>query len=482
MEVEFMDLFSPFHAAVVIGYLVVVLALGVYISKTRIKDDSDFAVAGRSLPFVILMGTMLATWCGSGNVIGQANFIYQHGPWAGILWGIGEPIGMLAVFFLAAKIRSISSYTIPQVMEKRYGTAARLLTGVCIILAYVGITSYQFKGGGYILNLILGIPVETGTIITAIIVIVLTIAGGMFSVAYTDALSAGLITFALLAAIPFTTRAAGGLDFFSKIDPVKMTIGGGLNAPQLIGYIFPVLFLILGEQNLYQRFASARDEATARKSMLGFLVGNAFFFGTITFLVCAAIVLYPNISPDTALLTVFRHAMPGWIGSLGLAAAAGFIITTADSYLLSCSTNVTYDFVVPFFMSNATSKQKVLITRIAIVILGLLSYSLITFFPSVLAMQMYSYTMYGAAITPALLAAYLWKKATPMGGLVSIIAGGLGTLFWELVLHKPGGLNSIVFSAPLSIACLVIISLITWKGEDGLLKMAPETISDRSKV
>jgi Na+/proline symporter len=143
---------------------------------------------------------------------------------------------------------------------------------------------------------------------------------------------------------------------------------------------------------------------------------------------------------------------------------------------------VTYDFVVPFFMSNATSKQKVLITRIAIVILGLLSYSLITFFPSVLARQMYSYTMYGAAITPALLAAYLWKKATPMGGLVSIIAGGLGTLFWELVLHKPGGLNSIVFSAPLSIACLVIISLITWKGEDGLLKMAPETISDRSKV
>jgi SSS family solute:Na+ symporter len=467
-------MFSPFYAGVVIVYILVIMGIGIYMSRTHVKNDSDFIVAGRSLPFIVLMGTMLATWCGSGNVIGQANFIYQHGPWAGILWGIGEPIGMLAVFFLAAKIRAMSSYTVPQVMEKRYGQTARILTGLCIIIAYVGIASYQFKGGGYVLNLILGIPVETGTIITAALVIILTISGGMFSVAYTDALSAGLITFALVAALPFATHAAGGLGFFSKIEATKMTLGGGLNPPQLIGYIFPVLFLVLGEQNLYQRFASAKDEATAKKSMMGFLLGNVLFFGTITFLVCAAIVLYPDIKPDTALLTVFRHAMPGWIGSLGLAAATGFIITTADSYLLSCSTNVTYDFVVPFFMPNATGRQKIFITRAAVVVLGLVAYSLITFFPSVLAMQMYSYTMYGAAITPALLAAYLWKKATPMGGLVSIIAGGAGTLFWELVLQKPGGLNSIVFSAPLSIACLIFVSLATWKGENGLLLMKPD--------
>ena len=466
-----MGFFSPFYAGVVIAYIVLMVGIGLYMSKTRVHNDEDFIVAGKSLPFLILMGTMLATWCGSGNVIGQANFIYQHGAWAGILWGIGEPIGMLAVFFLAAKIRSMSDYTIPQIMEKRYGRLARILTGICIVMAYVGIASYQFKGGGYVLNLILGVPVETGTIITAVLVIVLTISGGMFSVAYTDALSAGLITFALLAAVPFVTDAAGGLDFFSKIEATKMTIAGGLNIPQLIGYIFPVLFLVLGEQNLYQRFASAKDEATAKKSMMGFLLGNIVFFGTITFLVCAAIVLYPDIKPDTALLTVFRHGMPAWVGSLGLAAATGFIITTADSYLLSCSTNITYDFVLPYVMPKATAKQKILITRLSVILLGALAYSLITFFPSVLSMQMYSYTMYGAAITPALLAAYLWKKATPLGGLVSIFAGGAGTLIWELVLQKPGDLNSIVFSAPLSIACLILVSLATWKGEDGLERM-----------
>ena len=143
-----MELFSPFYAGIVIAYIVLMVGIGLYMSKTRVNNDEDFIVAGKSLPFLVLMGTMLATWCGSGNVIGQANFIYQHGPWAGILWGIGEPIGMLAVFFLAAKIRSMSDYTIPQIMEKRYGRLARILTGLCIIMAYVGIASYQFKGGG----------------------------------------------------------------------------------------------------------------------------------------------------------------------------------------------------------------------------------------------------------------------------------------------------------------------------------------------
>jgi SSS family solute:Na+ symporter len=74
---------------------------------------------------------------------------------------------------------------------------------------------------------------------------------------------------------------------------------------------------------------------------------------------------------------------------------------------------------------------------------------------------MYSYTMYGAAITPALLAAFLWKRATAAGGVASILAGGAGTLLWELGLGKPLGWNSILFSLPLSLACLILVSLAT---------------------
>jgi SSS family solute:Na+ symporter len=153
--------------------------------------------------------------------------------------------------------------------------------------------------------------------------------------------------------------------------------------------------------------------------------------------------------------------MPFAVGAPLLVAAVAFIVTTGDSYLLSCSTNVTHDFWVRFVNPEATQTQQLWITRGVIVALGVAAWVLGTFFPSVLAIQIYSYTMYGAAITPAVLAAILWKRATPAGGLTSIVLGGAGTLFWELGLHRPGGLNSILFSLPLSVAALVIVSLAT---------------------
>lgn len=79
---------------------------------------------------------------------------------------------------------------------------------------------------------------------------------------------------------------------------------------------------------------------------------------------------------------------------------------------------------------------------------------------------MYSYTMYGAAITPVVMATFFWKRANTAGALASIITGGMATLFWELVLNKPFDWNSVLFSLPLSVAALIIITLLTSKKKD----------------
>ena len=100
-------------------------------------------------------------------------------------------------------------------------------------------------------------------------------------------------------------------------------------------------------------------------------------------------------------------------------------------------------------------------SRSVVFCLGIMAWVLGTFFPSVLAIQMYSYTMYGAAITPAVLAAFLWRRATAAGGIASILMGGGGTLLWELGLQRPMGWNSVLFSLPLSVGALVFVSLLT---------------------
>ncbi|MDD3840020.1 MAG: sodium:solute symporter family protein [Clostridia bacterium] len=456
----------------VIAYLLILTVMGIFISKKEIKNSDDFVVAGRNLPLIVLVGTLLATWVGGGTVTGAANFIYTYGPLTGILYFIGAPVGIIILYFMAGRVRKLTKYTIPEILEMRYGSLARTLAAIAIVLAYVGIVSYQFKGGGYVINLTTGLDLNVATLISAVFIIFFAVSGGMVTVAYSDFISALLIVGGMGLGIPFLLSKAGGWSsLFSQIPAEKMTWTGGMSTIQLLGYIFPLIFLILGDQNMYQRFASAKDEETASKSNIGFFIGEIVVIFLSVVFVSAAIVFYPSLEhADTAMLQVAMGSVPFAVGGIILAAAVAFMITTGDSYLLSAATNVTYDLWLKFFKPDASEQEKLKFTRITIVVLGALAYILGNFFPTILQMQMYSYTMYGAAITPAVLAAILWKRATKYGGLFSIIIGGLTTLIWEIPLARPWGLNSILIAAPLSILTLIIVSLLTPKPDPEVIE------------
>lgn len=458
------------HLIFVILYLLALVAGGYFLGKKEIKTSDDFVVAGRKLPLIVLVGTLLATWVGGGTVTGSANFIYTRGPFAGILYFIGAPVGIIILYFLAKKVRTMAKYTIPEIIEMRYGSFARTISALCIILAYVGIVSYQFRGGGYVLNLTTGMDLQLATIISAIVIIFLAVSGGMVTIAYSDFLSALLIVVGMGLGIPFILAKAGGWNnLFAQIPADKMTWTGGLTTVQLLGYLFPLIFLILGDQNMYQRFSSAKDAETASKSNIGFFIGEIIVIFLSVVFASAAIVFFPGIKPDTAILQVAMGGVPFIIGGIILAAAVAFMVTTGDSFLLSASTNITYDLWIRFYKPEATEEEKLKFTRYTIVILGVIAYIMGAYFPSILAMQMYSYTMYGAAITPALLGAILWKRATKYGGLWSIIVGGSVTLIWEIVLKRPMGWNSILVSAPLAIITLIVVSLLTPKQDSEIL-------------
>lgn len=451
------------HFLIIIGYLIGISIYGWYLNKKFVKSSDDFVTAGRRLPFPILVGTLLATWMGSGMITGSANFVYSNGPIASIFYFIGEPVGLLLIaVFLAKRVREKTGYTVPQLIEEKYGVVARTLVTICIVLAYVGIASYQFQAGGHILNMVTGIDVTTGTLISAIFVVFLAVVGGLVSVAYTDAIGTLIIFISMLIGLPLAISQAGGLsEMIASIPVEKSTITGGLNGVQLLGYMLPTIFLVLGDQNIYQRFGAAKDPKEATKSGLGLFGLSLLLDILVIAIVTPAIVLYPNLQDaDTAFFQV-AMGLPTIVGGLLLACATALFVTTADSYLLSASTNITYDIWERFIKKDATDKQKLVFTRITIIVLAIIALAIGTLFPSILSMQMYAYSMYGAAITPALVGCLFWDKATKQGGLASIIVGGASVLIWDVVLQTPMGWNSILIAGPLSILALVIISLLT---------------------
>lgn len=451
------------QAFFVIAYIVLMVVIGLYFSRRKVHDDTDFIVAGRSLSTLVLTATLLATFVGSGSIVGGASFVFQHGPGAAIFFFAGTPIAALVVYFLLArKMRRSRATTIPGLIEERFGPTARSIASLIILLAYVGIVSYQFTGAGQALNLAFGLPVWQGVVIAALVMIGLATMGGLVSVAYTDYLSAIIIFGSMLIALPLVLTRLGGLgDMMDALPATHRTLLGGLTPWQALGYFLPLFLLILGDQNLFQRFAAARDPATAKKAAMGLVIASIVCTSLITLLVCATRVMYPDITPSTAMMTLAQQGLPTVVGGLLLASLVALLLTTGNSYLLSASASLTQDILGGLLKLNIPAGKALLVNRLTVVVLGVLAWVLGAFFPSVLAMQMYSYGMYGAAITPVFLAALLWPRATPAGALSAMIVGGVVTLVWEIALGKPMGWNSVLVAMPLAAVTLIGVSLLS---------------------
>jgi solute:Na+ symporter, SSS family len=444
-------------------YAILMVSVGIYMSK-KVSNSADFILAGKSLGPIVLMGTLLATWTGSGSISGgETSVAYSFGIIPSLLLMIPTVIGIFILYIIAPKIRAFGKYTISGILEAKYGSTARNIASVIVILAYVGIVSYQMTGLGFILNITTGMSVELGTIIAAILIIFLAMIGGLRSVSQTDAISGFLMVGGLLITVPIIISVAGGWDtIVSNVPESHLTSTGDLTTIQLMGYLIPSLFLLLSDQNMYQRLAASNSNRSSKKAAISWLIVMLLISPAISIIAFTSRSLFPDIDPGMALMAT-TTALPLGVGGILLAAAAAFIITTGNSYLLSAATNMTYDVYGKYINKHPSDKQQLLMTKVFIVVLGVISFLLISFFPTVLEVQMYSYTVYGAGITPAILAVFFWKRVTAIGGISSMIAGVITTLVWELVLQTPFEINSSVISVPVAIIVLIIVSLVTQK-------------------
>jgi SSS family solute:Na+ symporter/sodium/proline symporter len=461
----------------VLFYLSILLLVGVYRSR-RVKTGDDFLVAGRTLPARVLVFTLLATWIGSGSLFGGAGLGYRAGFPA--LWqSAGAWVGIALVYFIAPRVRRIAQYTVPDILELRYGPLARVLGTVTTVLAYSTIAAYQFRGGGRLLALIAPVDPDTGALITMIFCVVFTSLAGMLSVAYLDVGNGLLMTIGVMLAVVFMVGDLGGLAAsLGSLRADQVSLFGTLGPQASLALFLPTMFLLLGEANMYQKFFSARNERTARLAVVGWIAGTILVETLIESTGVLASLMIPGLSEAESEEIVIRVAtgiLPDFMGVLLVCGAAAIIVSTANSFLLTPSTNLIRDVYQRFVNPNATGRDVIVYTRVIVVVLGVFGYVAGNFFPTILAMALWAYTMYGAGITPALLGALLWRRATPAGGVASILVGMLTTLIWEIVglVRGDNGIPDYLFGLQtaypallLSIGTLILVSLATPRQTD----------------
>ncbi|MFB0517449.1 MAG: sodium:solute symporter [Candidatus Neomarinimicrobiota bacterium] len=434
--------------AVVLIYPLILISVSLWRSR-RVKSHEDFMVAGRSVPVLLLVGTLVATWIGSGSLFGGAGLAFRSG--ISMLWfSFGAWLGLIVAYFIAGRVRRIAQYTVPDLLEQRYNAAARLLGTLAIILAYVTIAAYQFRGGGWILTIVTDgtISPTQGMYITAAAIVIFTTLAGMVSIVTVDIFNGLIIIIGVFFALPYMIFELGGVgQVIGNLPQAHLTPLGGHNFLWVIGVALPTFLLLLGESGMYQKFFSAKDENAARKAVLGMVLGVVVLETALALLAITGRAAYPDLitqtsvvgraASETVILYIARHGLPVLGGAILLAAAIAIVLSTGNTFLLVPSTNVSRDIYQRFISPDATDKQMVSLQRVFVVIFGAIGLLLLTQFKTVLEMALYAYSVVGASLTPALLAAFLWKRVTPQGG-VACIAGGLGSIVGIAVLHRLG--------------------------------------------
>ena len=478
--------------AVVIGIIVVTL-LGVSLSRLRsTRTKADYLVAGRSLPAAVLVFTLLSSWIGSGSLLGGAENAYKHG-FAALWQGGGGWIGLLLIYFIAPRARRFAQFTIPDLLEARYNQTARVLGVIAVLFTYTAIASYQFIGGGDILHLIFpAVSSENGRYILAGFVVVFTAIAGMASVAYMDVVIGLLTTVSMLIALPLLTHFAGGTHAVATALPAThFQLFGDLTRVEALELFLPTCLLMLGNQSMYQKFFSARSQRDAQQAVVGWIVGTVVLETVIVALAVVGSALFPtgevHQHPREILAYTALHGLSGrgvvlqFLGALMMGAIFAKIISTANNYLFSPATNLVNDVFVRYLRPKAADGQVLLVSRLMVVLLGAWALWQSLHTESVLKKSLYAYTIYGAALTPVILAAFFWKRATAAGAVSCIALGTVVTVTWDMPwvarLFPPliAQRDAIIPALLLSLVALIVVSLLTPRPSEAQLRPFAES-------
>ncbi len=469
---------------VIVLSIIVIVLLAVSIAQIRkVKTKADYLVAGRSLPAYVLVFTLLSSWIGAGSLFAGAENAFKNG-FAALWQPAGGWVALLIIYFVAPRARKFAQFTIPDLLETRYNTAARVLGTIAILFAYTAITSYQFRAGGDIMHLVFPeVSKVTGTIIIAAFVIAFTALAGMASVAYMDVAIGLLISVIGIISAPLLLAKAGGFaGLHSALPASHFTLfgeygmrdgvyeGTAAALTKALEYFFPTFLLMLGNQSMYQKFFSAKSEKDAKVAVAGWFVGTGILETLIVTIAVIGSALFftvprTELNPREIIPYTARNGLPAFIGALLMGAVFAKVISTANNYLFSPATNLINDVYTRFINKEASHKNVLLVSRLLVVLLGIWALYQGLGLESILAKAMYAYTIYSAAITPVVMATFFWKRVTAAAAVTSIALGTAVTIFWnegaKLLPPYLAERDAIFPALIVSVISLIIVTLVT---------------------
>jgi len=482
MGLEILDL------AVVAAYAVALIAIATIVSREKAghqKDTEDYFLAGRALPWWAIGASLIAANISAEQIIGMSGSGFAVGlAIASYEWMAAITLVIVGKFLLPIFLKR-GIYTMPQFLEKRFGSTVKYVMSLFWLVLYtvVNLTTIMWLGATAISTLT-GLDMMPAMMALGAFAAAYSLYGGLKAVALTDIIQVVLLVFGgilitviALGQISETGSAVDGFGVLLTELPGKFDMILSRDNPEYIN--LPGIGVLLGgmwimnlsywgfNQYIIQRALGAKDIREAQKGIMF----AAFLKMIMPFIIVipgiAAVILAPDIGkPDQAYPEMMKLAPVG-IRGLIFAALVAAIVSSLGSMMNSISTIFTLDLMKPLVLRNASEKTLVMVGRAAsltALIIALFMAKPLLGSSGQVFQNIQNWTGF---FTPGIVAIFalgmFWRRATELGGLVAVISSVALSIVWPQIFPEMPFMDRVGLVFLLCVALGVVVSLITPK-------------------
>ncbi len=458
-------------------YFLFILIIGV-ISYRKVKNEDDFALAGRNLGYPTLISTITATAIGAGATLGVGGLSYNLG--IVVLWSvIAYAIGLIGFSLIAGVIRRIEVWTVPEVLDKRYGKTTRNICTFFLIFGVIALFGVQVAALGTVFSVVgnvFGITYSGAVIIAGTVMVIYTFAGGMYAIAYTEMVQAMLLLIVLGVLLPFFIFSDLPLEQMTTQLPTEMKdIWTGAPWHVILGWFLTMIPICFIDVSLWQRASSAKNEKVVKRSILVSTVLYFLYSVAIIMVGMAGVILFPDIvskfaTSDVVIPLAITEKLPVVVVGLALAAVLAVIMSTAASVLMVAGLTVSRD-IARIISPNMSDKGGLNVARGSIILIGVLGVVFALLMRGIFEMMMLAFALFVSGAFIPTMAALFWKKATNSAAVAAMV-GGMVTVTLLYALNKPLNIEPIFAALVVSFLLMLGISQITYQEGKVTLKLA----------
>ena len=465
-------------------YFIVLFAIGLYHMKDT-GDMQSYMLGGRKIgPWVSAMSAEASDMSG-WMLMGLPGYAYVAGVSA--FWiAVGLALGTwLNWRFVAQRLRIYTkiandSITLPDFFENRFNDTSKILrivSAVFIFIFFLIYTASGFVAGGRLFTTVFDISYVSSLLITAGIVIFYTFTGGYLAVCRTDFFQGTLMFFAIIV-VPVTgiMVAGGPAETISSLHALNPNYFNMFTDATGLTLSFTAIASLIGwglgyfgQPHILVRFmsiTSAKEIPQATRIAMVWVIFSLFF--AVASGLVGRVVLgdaLTGVNAETVFMVLNEQFFNSFMAAIIISAILGAIMSTSSGQLLVTASAISTDFYQALLRKNASQKELVLVSRIAVILVSACSLAL-AYNPNnyILDLVAYAWAGFGASFGPLMLFSLFWKRINRAGAVAGMLGGGGMVFVWNLLVRPLGGMWDVYELLPaflFSCLCIVVVSLAT---------------------